>query len=170
MALVPLSSAGNRWQPSGASRRPTSSPRVARCRANTPASRPSPGGAEASWKCRQVSRTVKRWSQTGNNGCYVLDLTAVNMEWWRPDGADLTGPLHHRDRDGRYGLMSEMAIGPSLSFSFLGVDAGGIRLERLLARGKGLLGRRPAVRAEDVAVGHLGEPVPQLNQVDLVLL
>ena len=32
-------SAGNRWQPSGSSRMPTSSPRLARCRANTPVSR-----------------------------------------------------------------------------------------------------------------------------------
>src|SRR5260370_15672410 len=73
-------------------------------------------------------------------------------------------------RDRRGGRMSEMAIGPSLSFPLLCVDAGGIRLKRLLARLEGLLGRRPAVRAEDVALSHLREPVPQLDQVDLVLL
>jgi drug/metabolite transporter (DMT)-like permease len=72
---------------------------VAVC-AGTSGSWPRVCGAEASWKCPQVSQTVNRWSQPGNNIGYVLDLTAVNMEWWRPDGAGLTGPQHNGDRTG----------------------------------------------------------------------
>jgi drug/metabolite transporter (DMT)-like permease len=105
----------------------------------------------------------------GARACYILNLTAVNMECGALTGQVYRGPAHGM-RDRRCGRMSELAIGPSLSFPFLGVDAAGVRLERLLARVKGLLGRRPAVRAEDVALGHLREPVPQLDQVDLVLL
>src|ERR1700684_3297640 len=59
---------------------------------------------------------------------------------------------------------------PSLPLRLLGVDPGRVRLERLIALVEELLAGFPAAGAEDVPVDDLREPVPQLDQVDLVLL
>src|SRR5258708_39039784 len=66
--------------------------------------------------------------------------------------------------------MTMVTAEPSLSLRLLGVDPRGIRLERLLALVEDLLTGRPLTGAEDIPLHDLGEPVPQLDQVDLVLL
>src|ERR1700733_656407 len=66
--------------------------------------------------------------------------------------------------------MTMVTAEPSLSLRLLGVDPGRIRLERLLALVEELFAGRPAAGAEGVPLDDLGEPVSQLDQVDLVLL
>src|SRR5487761_234143 len=58
----------------------------------------------------------------------------------------------------------------SLSLRLLGVHPGRVRLERLLALLEGLLAGRPPAGAEDIPLDDLREPVPELDEVDLVLL
>ena len=58
----------------------------------------------------------------------------------------------------------------SVALRFLGVNPGRIGFKGELALLDRLLGRLPAVRVERVTLSHLGEPVAQLDQVDLVLL
>src|SRR5579863_6522434 len=67
-------------------------------------------------------------------------------------------------------MTSDPGAAPSLSLRLLGVDPGRVRLERLLALVEGLLAGPPAAGAEDVPLDDLREPVPQLDEVDLVLL
>src|SRR5215469_13259402 len=58
----------------------------------------------------------------------------------------------------------------SVTVGFAGIYLGCVGFQRLLAFLDRLFRRVPPVGAEDVAVAHLGEPVAQLDQVDLVLL
>src|ERR1700721_1531362 len=62
------------------------------------------------------------------------------------------------------------ATAPSLSLRLLGVDPGRVSLKRLLALLEELLAGRPPAGAEDVTLDDLREPVPELDEVDLVLL
>ena len=66
--------------------------------------------------------------------------------------------------------MRAIVSGRSLTLRFLGVHPRGVGLERLLALVERLLDRLPSVRVERVTLPDLGEPVAQLDQVDLVLL
>src|SRR5580693_9526164 len=58
----------------------------------------------------------------------------------------------------------------SLPLRLLGVDPGGVGLERLLAPVEELLAGGATAGAEDIPVDDLREPVPELDEVDLVLL
>src|ERR1700761_750595 len=59
---------------------------------------------------------------------------------------------------------------PSVPLGLLGVDPGRVRLKRLLAPLEGPLARRLPAGAEHIPLDDLREPVPELDEVHLVLL
>jgi hypothetical protein len=59
--------------------------------------------------------------------------------------------------------------GLSRSIRLLGVDPSRIRFERLLTLLEELLAKRPPASSEDIPGDDLRKPLPQLDQVDLVL-
>src|ERR1700691_1174586 len=69
-----------------------------------------------------------------------------------------------------YGRKERDVSRQSGTLRLLGVYPGGVRLQRLLAPLEGLFRGLPPVGVEDVALPHLGEPVAQLDEVDLVFL
>ena len=75
--------------------------------------------------------------------------------------------LHFKSNDCYYEVVT---ADPSLSLRLLGVDPGRIGLERLLALVEELLAGGPSAGAEGIPLDDLRQPVPQLDQVDLVLL
>src|SRR5690242_879999 len=84
----------------------------------------------------------ERRSPCGYNGCQMRQITTVTMA----------------------------SVCPSLvDVRLLRVDAGCVPFQRLLTGDEGGLGRLAPVGAEYVAVADPGEPVLQLDQVDLVL-
>src|SRR5580700_1615175 len=96
-----------------------------------------------------------------------------NVRW---AGRTLDGPVTGKERLRREVRAMIIGTAPmstapvSLSLRLLGVHPGGVRLERLLALLEGLLAGRPPAGAEDIPLDDLREPVPELDQVDLVLL
>src|SRR5580704_17139374 len=93
------------------------------------------------------------------------------MRWRRslrayPPGSTPDGP----DRRREMRTMTVVTAGPSLSLRLLGVDPSRICLKRLLALLQKLFAGRPPAGAEGIPLDDLREPVPQLDQVNLVLL
>src|SRR6185437_1132419 len=70
----------------------------------------------------------------------------------------------------RWSLAGGLWAGRSVAFLVRRVHAGGVVVQRLLAGLQCLLRLRAPAGAERIALAHPGEPIPQLDEIDLVLL